>query len=83
MDVKEKVKQFILTEICEDLGMDISNIEEDESLIGAGIMDSLGILKTLSFLDEEYDISLPRDMIKPDTFENIKTICDLIEKQKG
>lgn len=83
MDVKEKVKEFILTEICEDLGMDISNIGEDESLIRAGIMDSLGILKTLSFLDEEYEISLPREMIKPDTFENIKIICELIEKQKS
>ena len=49
MDFKEKIEQFILTEICEDLGLNIQHIQEDQPLIDSGIIDSLGILRLLSF----------------------------------
>ena len=81
MEIKEKIRQFILKEVCSESG--IQSIEEDEPLIDSGILDSLGILKLLSFLDEEYGIDLSSAEIKPENFVNIQTISELVEKQKG
>ena len=80
MDFKKKIEEFILTEICEDLGLDIQHIEEDKPLIDSGIIDSLGILKILSFLDEELGIDISSTEINPGNFINIKSICEMIEK---
>jgi acyl carrier protein len=44
----------------------ISRIEDDESLIESGILDSLGILKILAFLDETFGIVSAAE-IKPRT----------------
>lgn len=83
MDFKKKIEEFILTEICDDKDLDIQHIKEDEPLIDSGILDSLGILKLLSFLDEELDIDISANEVKPENFINMKTICELIEKQTG
>ncbi len=80
MDFKKKIEEFILTEICEDLGLDIQHIEEDKPLIDSGIIDSLGILKILSFIDEELGIDISSTEINPGNFINIKSICEMIEK---
>ena len=73
-------KEFIIKEICTDLGVNIQSISEDEPLIESGIVDSLGILQILSFLDEELGIDLSSDGIDPEKFVDIKTICQMAEK---
>ena len=80
MDIKKQIEEFILTEICEDLGLDIQHIKDDDPLFDSGILDSLGILRILSFLDEELDIDISGDEIKRENFVDLKTICALVEK---
>ncbi len=83
MELRDKIEEFIVTEICDDLDLDVEHINDDERLIEKGILDSLGILKLLNFLDEEMDIDISANEVRPDNFTNIKTICELIEKQTG
>lgn len=83
MDLKKKIEEFILTEICADLGLDIQNIDDDEPLIDSEVLDSLGILKLISFFDEEFDIDISADGINPENFVNIRTICALVQKHIG
>ena len=80
MDLKSKIEEFILKEVCTNSGVKIQSISEDEPLIESGIVDSLGILMILSFLDEELGIDLSSDGIDPEKFVNIATICQMVEK---
>mgnify|MGYP001570692808 CR=1 FL=1 len=80
-NIREKIEELILKEIRPDLN--IQRIEDEEPLIDSGILDSLGMLKILSFLDEEYNIDLSSDGIRPENFKNLKTICEMIEKGKN
>jgi acyl carrier protein len=80
MELKEKIEQFILTEVNSDIGL--THLGEDDALIDSGIIDSLGILKILSFLDEEFGLDLSSEVIRPEKFATIKSICELI-KNKG
>lgn len=75
MEQKEKLEEFILTEVCPDMGLE--QISEDTELIDSGIVDSLGILKILSFLDDEFGVDLSDEDIRPEKFATIKLILEL------
>ena len=82
MDLKAKIEEFIINEICSDAGLDIKSIDENEPLIDSGIIDSLGILQILSFLDEELGIDISpisADGLDLNQFASIKVVCEMIE----
>lgn len=79
MDFKSRIEEFIIEELCPALGIELDHIDEKESLIDAGILNSLGILQLLSFIDEELEIDISGEQIKMDNFKNIKTICNYVE----
>jgi acyl carrier protein len=82
MSFRDKIEQFIVKEICAELNIDHSeHIEDDEPLVDSGIIDSLGILKILSFLDEECGIDLGSEEITPAKFATLRSICELVEQQ--
>ena len=73
-----KIKEFILTEVNPDLGLQA--LDDDEPLIASGIVDSLGVLRILSFLDEAWGIDLSGDEIKLENFHSVRSICELIAR---
>ena len=76
-----KLKEFIMTEVNPDLNL--SQLDDDEPLIESGIIDSLGVLKILAFMDEAFGVDLSSDQIKLENFKNVSSICALVEKQKN
>ena len=79
-EFNERIKQFIMTEVNPDLNL--AQLGDDEPLIESGIIDSLGILKIMAFLDEEFGIDLSAEQIKPDNFRSVKSICTVIERHR-
>jgi len=76
MDIKKTVRDFMLKEL-KDTGFD-ETVSDSESLINLNILDSLSILKLISFLDEEYNIYLSEDELKPEKFDTVDHIADFI-----
>lgn len=80
MDARKKIKNFILEEVCPEANP--SCIEDETPLISSGLVDSLGILKILSFLDDEFGINIASDEIKHENFSTITTIIVLLKKNR-
>lgn len=76
-DFSAKIKEFIITEVRPDLHL--QQLDDDQPLLDAAIVDSLGILKILAFLDETFGIDLSSDEIKLENFKSVRSICQLIE----
>jgi acyl carrier protein len=76
-----KLKEFIMTEVNPELNL--VKLDDDEPLIESGIIDSLGILKILAFMDETFGVDLSSDQIKPENFKTVRSICALVDKQKN
>lgn len=78
-DVGAEIKQFILTEVAAELNLEC--LEDNEPLIESGIVDSLGVLKIMAFLEESFGLDLSSDQVKLENFKDIDTIRNLVERQ--
>ena len=79
MNIKDLIKQFIYTEIL--YGQENIRLEETTQLLDEGIIDSLGIMKLLAFLEETFSIRMSEDELIPENFESVGVISLLVEKK--
>lgn len=79
-ELKERIKQFIMTEVNPERNLE--RLSDDEPLVDSGIIDSLGVLKIMAFLDEEFSIDLSAGQIRLQNFNSIASICTLVENSK-
>lgn len=78
-ELSARIRDFILTEVNSEL--QLADLADDEPLIESGIVDSLGVLKIMSFLDEAFGIDLSSAEINLENFKDVRTICKLVETQ--
>jgi 3-oxoacyl-[acyl-carrier protein] reductase len=83
MDARAEIKQFILRDIVGESGLDVKDFADDESLIDAGILDSLGMLKLIAFLDEHLHTNIMAEQFQLEDFATLDMICGWVEKHGG
>lgn len=76
MDFKEQLRQFVLNELVRQAGP--QTLEDDESLLDRGIIDSLGLLRLLAYLESEYKVKVRDEDVIPEHFESINTIATFV-----
>lgn len=55
----------------------------DYPLISTGILDSLGLVTLLSFLEERFKFSVETMELKEDNFKNLKCLIDFVKLKSG
>ncbi|HID50718.1 MAG TPA: acyl carrier protein [Anaerolineae bacterium] len=76
MDTKTQIKQYIAENyLFSNNGF---NLDDDESFLEAGIVDSLGVVELVSFVEETYNIEVPDDDIVPDNFDSVNNLTTYI-----
>jgi acyl carrier protein len=72
MNVTEELEKFILTELAFDL--DKKSIASDEDLLMQGVIDSMGIIRLATFMEEKFGIKVTDEDLIPENFQNIDSI---------
>ncbi|WP_340106995.1 acyl carrier protein [Rhodohalobacter sp. 8-1] len=67
----QRIKAYILSDIASDADLSISN---DDDLLGSGIVDSMGIMKLVAFIEDEADVKIPPGEIVIENFINLNAI---------
>ncbi len=78
MNTKEMIRDFITTEMLQHSPE--APLGDDEQLVESGIIDSMGVMTLLSFLEEKFSIQIPGEDLMPENFSSIKTISNLVER---
>jgi acyl carrier protein len=77
---KEIVKDYVSRELADDgQGTDL---KEEENLLTNGIMDSLGILKLVTFIEQKFDIHVPDEDVTVQNFRTLKDIANYLENKR-
>jgi acyl carrier protein len=74
--IKSTVKNYITSEIVPD----ITALEDDQVLIDGRLIDSIGIMKIISFIESEYNVSLEDDDMVMANFQTLNNISDMIKR---
>jgi len=80
MDIKGQLKEYLLSEVAVDLGKE--DLSDDDDLLELGIIDSMGIVSLISFMEEKFDISIEDEEIVPDNFQSLRSMEKFIEQKK-
>lgn len=74
------IRDFLVQDVFYD--RDLRDLGAADSLLERGLLDSLAILKTVTFVEEQFGITIPDDQVLPEHFESVKAIADLVERQR-
>ncbi|MEI6290623.1 MAG: acyl carrier protein [Chloroflexota bacterium] len=78
MKTNETIREFITTEILH--GTLTAPLNDQDPLIETGIIDSLGVMTLLAFLENKYEIQMPGDELVPENFETVSAITALVDR---
>ena len=77
--IQKELRQYIGSE----LGRDVSGVADSESLLEAGVIDSMGVLELVSFIEKHYRIAVSEDEMMPENFDTVDAIAAFIERRRG
>jgi acyl carrier protein len=73
--IQYKIRNFIVENF---LFGDDKGLENDTSFLEEGIIDSVGILELVEFIDNEFHITIADDELLPENLDSIKNISKFI-----
>lgn len=75
-EIKQKLKTFIKDNFL--LGND-SNLNDDDSFMGKGIVDSTGILEVVSFVEAIFNLRVEDQELMPENLDSINNLLNFIK----
>ena len=79
MDITHDVKTFLAT----DLGRDTAAVGPGDSLLEAGILDSIGVMALVAFIEQRYGIKVDDEELMPDNFDSLDAITAFVSSKQG
>jgi acyl carrier protein len=56
---------------------------DDDSFLGEGIIDSLGIIELVPFVEKQFGISVADHELLPDNFDSVRKLTSFIARKQG
>ncbi len=78
-DPKDKIRAFVVENFL--FGSD-ENLGDKTSFLDEGIIDSTGILELVSFLEEDFSITVDDEELIPENLDSINNVTAYLERKK-
>ena len=79
MDIREKIREYVLSESLTDN----ESINDDTLLFESGVFDSMGLLFLIEFINDKYELEVGDEDLNPKNFESINAISEYITSKVG
>jgi acyl carrier protein len=80
-ETTQKIKQFIVDEFMPDVSVD--ELDSDFDLLTGGVVDSLGLLQVVAWLETEFDVSVDESQLGPESFRTVAAIKEYVDQAKA
>jgi acyl carrier protein len=77
-DIQNIVKDFIQKNFIFDSS---TILNDDESLLGSGVIDSTGVLELIGFLEEKFKLQFEDNELVAENFDNVIKITGFLQKK--
>lgn len=76
MDTQAILVEYIKKELMKGRNVDISPMDD---LLGSGIIDSLGILQMVSFIEERFNFQVPDEDVVFENFFSVEALSNYLK----
>lgn len=76
METQAALTEFVLEELAKGRK---SVIKPDDDLLGEGIIDSLGILQLVAFIEEKFNFQVPDEDVVIENFMSIEALSSYLQ----
>jgi len=76
--MKEKLVEFLL---ANSVNQEVTDIDDDESLLEAGVVDSAMTVQLVLFVQRECRVIVDDDDLTPENFDSINGICAYVNRK--
>ena len=79
MDKKTLLTEYISNELMKGRSQ---NFSVDDDLLSSGILDSLGILQLVAFIDDKINIQVPDEDVVYENFNSVTALSNYLDTLK-
>ena len=79
MNTKNAIESFLLNEL---LSGSRTSLDPEESLINTGLIDSLGMLRLITYLEESQGVKVGDGDVVPENFDTLNKIVAFVESHR-
>ena len=77
--IQNEITTFLVEELLnQQVGL---QLEPTDDLLGGGLVDSLGIMRLIAFIEDEHAINVPPGDVTIENFRSIETVARYIEER--
>lgn len=80
MSVEQQIKTYIAENFM--FSSNGFHLDEDESFLDAGVVDSLGVLELVTFVEETFGVQVSDEEIVPDNFDSVNNLAAYIGRKQ-
>lgn len=80
MDPKTALTDYIQRELLHGR---VKDLKEDQDLLSAGIIDSLGILQLVAFMEKQLGIQVPDEDVIFENFQSIRAMTEYVKQRQS
>ena len=80
--LKDTIRAKVQT-LAANMGMDASDLNDDDIIPATGMLDSAGILELVVWYEGEYDMPLEQDEINIDNLGSVTAMANFVISRKG
>lgn len=81
MSAKAKIKNYILENYL--FTDDQNALQDGDSFLQQGIIDSTGILEVVFFLEEEFGVKVEDEEMIPENLDSVNNLIAFLERKKA
>ena len=78
MNIEEAIIKFVTRELLNSS----LEIEADDTLLSDGLVDSMGMLRLVSYIEELMQLTIPHEDLVIENFRTIKAIVEYLEQRE-
>lgn len=78
--MKERIARFIAHNLLNQAGR---SIDDDEDLLGSGLLDSLSVMSLVLFIEQETHVAVPAEDVTIDNFVSLAAIETYLARREA
>jgi acyl carrier protein len=77
--IAREIKEFVVTNFL--FGQEGDGLDEQQSFLEGGIIDSTGVLELVAFLEERYRISVADRELLPENLDSVQNVSRFVARK--